>query len=159
MLVFRILCSVLMAWAINYSLSRPEAIDLVQELPEMTTLAPIAGAVVGYFNLAVRQGWGVVVALANGIWAGVLSIFLSGVLFMLVKIVDAIRTNVIKNFDGFLNVFRSEVEPLINVLLQNVPMIIVSLGAAAVIGFVTELLHWVLVRMRQRKGSGQTSKP
>lgn len=157
MLVFRFICAVLMAWAVNWALSRPEAANMVQELPELTTLAPIAAAVVGFFNLAVRQGWGLVVAIANGIWAGVLSIFLSGVMFMLVKIVDAIRTSVIKNFDGFLQVFRSEVEPLVALLLENVPMIIVSLATTAVIGAVTELLHWVLVRMRQRRSSGQAS--
>ena len=156
MLVFRIICAVLMAWSVNIALSRPEAVVMLQTLPEMTTFAPIAAAIVGYFNLAVRQGWGFIVAAANGIWAGVLSIFLSGVLFMIVKIIEAFQTNVIRTFDNFMSVFSEMSQPLLEEVL-NMPLLVVSLGITALVGVATEVLHWILVRMRQRKG-GQASK-
>ncbi len=155
MLVFRILCAVLMAWGVNWALSRPEAVVMLQELPEMATYAPIAAGVVGYFNLAVRQGWGFIVAFANGIWAGVLSVFLSGTLYMFILVVDSIRRNVIRDFDQFLRVFSDAVDPLIEQVF-NVPLLIVSLATTAVVGVVTEVLHWALVRMRQR-GSRESS--
>ncbi|MEO1472285.1 MAG: hypothetical protein AAFV86_24930, partial [Pseudomonadota bacterium] len=83
MLTFRVICAVLMAWAVNWVMSRPEAVPLISELPIMATIGPIAAAGVGFVNLASRQGWGVVVAVANGVWAGLLSIVVSGVLYMI----------------------------------------------------------------------------
>jgi hypothetical protein len=150
MLVFRILCAILIAWAVNWALSRPEAEDLLRELPEMETLGPIAGGIVGYLNLAVRQGWGFVVAFANGVWAGVLAILLSGVFYMIAAIIKAIQTQVLKDFDDFLTIFSQNVDPLIDQLI-NPPLVLVSLGATALIGVVTEVIHWLLVRVRQRK--------
>lgn len=156
MLVFRILCAIFLATAVNWSLSRPEAEILLQALPEMTTLAPLAAAIVGYFNLAVRQGWGFIVAFANGIWAGILSIFISGALFMTMKMVDGVREFVIKDFDDFLTLFSAEIEPLVAQLF-NIPMIIVSLGACAVVGVLTEIVHWILVKYRQGKRTQRSS--
>ena len=156
MLVFRLVCAVLLAWAVNWSLSRAEAEELLQVLPEMATLAPIAGAAIGYFNLAVRQGWGVIVAFANGIWAGVLAIFASGALYMCVRIVNGIRDREIREFDHFLNVFSSAIEPMLD-QLANLPLLITSLGASAVVGFITEIVHWLLVRVRQGKGGQRRS--
>lgn len=156
MLVFRILCAILVAWAVNWTLSREEAENLLRELPEMETLGPIAGAIVGYLNLAVRQGWGFVVAFANGVWAGVLAIVLSGVFYMIASIVDAIQSQVLKSFDDFLTVFGQNVQPLIDELI-NPPLLVVSLGATALIGVVTEVIHWLLVRVRQRKGQSSNT--
>ncbi len=155
MIVFRILCALLVAWAANWSLSRPEAVQLIDELPEMETLGPIAGAFAGFFNLAVRQGWGVIVAIANGIWVGALSIFLAGVMFTAGMVGNAILTNVIKNFDQFLNVFGQTVEPLFEQVL-NIPLLVTSLGATAFVGVVTEGAHWLLVKFKQRKGGQNT---
>ncbi len=151
MLIFRILCALLVAWAVNWALSRPEATDMLAEVPEMKTFGPIAGAAVGYFNLAIRQGWGFIVAFANGIWAGVLAILLSGVFYVVIVLTQAVRTNVVRDFDQFLNAFGETVEPLIE-QLTNVPLLTVSLGSTAIIGVVTEFVHWLLVRVRQRKG-------
>ena len=156
MIVFRITCAILMAWAINWSLARAEAAELLKVLPEMAVLGPIAGGIVGYLNLAVRQGWGFIVAFANGVWAGVLSILLSGVLYLIVALVQAIRTNVVRTFDNFLNVFGSLVQPLLE-LVANIPLLTVSLGAAALVGVISEVIHWVLVRMKSRKGGQRTS--
>ena len=156
MLVFRIICAVLLAWAINAGLSRPEASSLLQEVPEMLTFLPLAAALVGYFNLAVRQGWGFIVAFANGVWAGVLSIVGASVLYLAAVLVRDIRENSIKDFDQFLQRLSSTSEPLIEQLL-NLPLMIVLLGATAVVGVVTEVLHWVLVRFRQRKGGHRTN--
>ncbi|MEM9060179.1 MAG: hypothetical protein AAGD13_06915 [Pseudomonadota bacterium] len=155
MIIFRIVCAVLMAWAINWSLARPEAEPLLKTLPEMEVLGPFAGALIGFVNLSVRQGWGFIVAFANGVWAGVLSILLSGVLYVVVQIVQAIRTNVVRTFDNFLTHFGSVVDPLLGEIL-NIPLLTVSLGAVALVGVITEVIHWVLVRMRQRKGGQRT---
>ena len=151
MIIFRIVCAILLAWAVNWSLSRDEAAELVRVLPEMLVLGPIAGAIVGFANLAVRQGWGFIVAFANGVWAGVLAILLSGVLYLVVEIVRAISTNVVRTFDNFLNVFGSLVQPLLDSVV-NIPLLTVSLGAGALVGVITEVIHWVLVRMKARKG-------
>ena len=156
MLVFRLICAVLLAWAVNWTLSRVEAEVLLQVLPEMATLAPVAAAIVGYFNLAVRQGWGFIVAFANGIWAGVLAIVASGALYMCMRIINGIREQEIREFDHFLSVFGSTFEPMAD-QLTNLPLIITSLGATAVVGVVSEVIHWLLVRVRQGKGSQSRS--
>ena len=125
-------------------------------LPDMQFLGPLAGAVVGYFNLAVRQGWGFIVAFANGIWAGVLSIAVSGALYMCVRIVNGIRAQEIDDFDAFLNAFSAAFDPMIQQLV-NLPLLITSLGATAVVGVITEVVHWLLVRVRQGKGGQSRS--
>lgn len=150
MILFRILCAVLLAWAVNWSLARPEAQELVRSVPELTVLAPLAAAMVGYFNLAIRQGWGVIVAFANGVWAGVLAIFLTGTIHMSIILVQNLRGGIIQSFNDFLTVFGETVEPLV-AQLGNLQLLIVSLGATSVVGVVTEVLHWLLVRFRQGK--------
>lgn len=150
MLVYRILCAVLMAWAVNWSLSRPEAATLMRELPEMLALAPIAAAFIGFFSLSLRQGWGFVVGFANGVWAGVLAIALSGTVYMVIKLTQAARQGLIISFDRFMLVFGDTVEPLLDQLV-NLPLLIVSLGAAAIVGVATEMLHWLLVKFRRRR--------
>ena len=159
MLVYRILCALLMAWAVNWALSRPESEAMLSVLPEMHTLGPISGAIVGYFNLSVRQGWGFIVAFANGIWAGVLSVILTGVLYVFVQLIQAAREKLLRDFDTFMVQFSEIVGPLLDEVV-NVPLLIVSLGATAIVGVVTEVIHWLLVRFRAkraaRSGSGGT---
>ncbi|MEM1160706.1 MAG: hypothetical protein AAGJ28_07215, partial [Pseudomonadota bacterium] len=133
MLVFRIVCAILMAWAVNWALSRPEGEQILSVLPEMRTLGPIAAAAVGYFNLAVRQGWGFIVAFANGIWAGVLSVILSGVLYVIVALIQRARSNQLRDFDSFMLQFGEIVGPLIDQVVY-VPLLIVSFGATAIVG-------------------------
>lgn len=150
MLTFRIMCAVLMAWAVNWVMSRPEAVPLLSELPLMATLGPVAAAAVGFVNLASRQGWGVVVAVANGVWAGLLSIVVSGVLFMVVVVGEQVLSGAIDDFEAFLRVSSTEVEPLFETVV-NVPLIILTVTATSVLGILTELLHWVMVRLRRSR--------
>jgi hypothetical protein len=150
MLLFRIICAILMAWAVNWVMSRPEADALLAELPSMGTIGPLAAAIVGFINLATRQGWGVVVAVANGVWAGLLSIVLSGVLYMGWVLSGALMDGVVKDFAGFMRVTSAEVEPLFESVV-DVPLVILTITATSVLGVFSELLHWTLVRMRKSK--------
>ena len=150
MIVYRLVCAVLMAWAINAALSREEAKQLIEAIPDMKTLGPIAGATIGYFNLSVRQGWGFIVAFANGIWAGVLSILLSAVLEIGFVAVVRFREEELEDFDAFMTVFGETTQPMLDQAL-NVPLLVVTLGATALVGVITEVIHWVMVRMRGRR--------
>lgn len=150
MLLYRILCAVLLAWAMNWSLGRPEAAALLEELPEMAALGPVAGAFVGFASLSVRQGWGVVIGFANGVWAGALAIAFSGTVYTFLKLAQAVRQGAIGSFDRFMVIFGDAVEPLLE-QVANLPLLIVSLGAAAIVGVVTEFLHWLLVRFRRKR--------
>ena len=147
MLVFRILCAILVAWAVNWALARPEAIEMLTELPEMRVIGPIAGAAIGYFNLAVRQGWGPIVAVANGIWTGVLSVGGAGILYLTYDMTRAVSTNVVRDSESFFNAFSASFQPLVEQVV-NIPLLTVSLGATAFVGLVTEIIHWLLVRAR-----------
>ncbi|MEL6478504.1 MAG: hypothetical protein AAFR17_14340 [Pseudomonadota bacterium] len=152
MLLFRVLCAILLAWGINVALSRPEAAALAAEAPELLVIAPLAAAAVGFINLAKRQGWGVIVAIANGVWAGVLTLALALLIFMLfVEIGGNFRA--IGDYGDFARVFGSAAEPLVE-LVVDLPLIAVVVTAAAVVGVLTEILHWCLVRLlRGRMGS------
>lgn len=149
MLVFRIICGGAIAWAVILVLTRPEAAPLLRAIPEMSTLAPIAGAYIGACNLAVRQGWGAVVALANGVWAGILSIAASGVLYTAIALARGLATGEIRSFGAFLDAFGDTVELLLSAL-NDAPLLMVALGATAVAGVVTEIVHWLMVRVRSR---------
>ena len=151
MLTFRFVCAILMAWAINWALSRTEAEQLLENIPDVIYLGPIAGATIGYFNLAARQGWGFIVAFANGIWAGFLSILLTGVFIVFLSLIESMRSNTIRDFEMFMTAFGEIVQPLLDEV-TNVPLLVVSLGATAIVGVVTEVVHWLLVRLRTKKG-------
>lgn len=150
MLTFRIICAVLMAWAVNWTLSRPEAADLLSELPIMGTIGPIAAAGVGFVNLASRQGWGVVVAVANGVWAGLLSIVVSGALYMAFVSGEALYQGSIRDFAVFMRFTSSELAPLFD-LVVDVPLVVLTITATSVLGVLTELLHWAMVRIRRNQ--------
>ncbi|MEM1383268.1 MAG: hypothetical protein AAGG06_06445 [Pseudomonadota bacterium] len=145
----------LVAWAANWSLGQPEADELLRELPELEILGPLAGAIVGAVNLSVRQGWGFIVAVANGIWAGALAVALSGVLYMIVKMSLALQTALVKDFDSFIRVADGEAQPLFEHVV-NVPLILITLTATAVVGVATEILHWSLVRLRRQRQRQQS---
>ena len=129
---------------------------MLQAIPEMETLGPIAGATVGYFNLAVRQGWGFIVAFANGIWAGVLSIILSGIFDVGFVTMKAMRENTLQDFEGFMALFGETTGPMLDEV-ANVPLLVVSLGATALVGVVTEVIHWLLVRVRTKKAKPESN--
>jgi len=148
MIVFRLICAVLVAWAINWVLARPEATVLMTEVPEMGYIGPVAGAVIGFLNLAKRQGWGVIVSVANGMWSGLLTIMLSGVIYLTVRMIDSLFHNLIKDFENFLRILGIEAKPLIEQAV-NIELIAITVGATAVTGIVSECLHWSLVKLRK----------
>jgi hypothetical protein len=149
MILFRVICAVLMAWAINWVLSNPEANLLLEELPIMGIISPLAAALVGFFNLASRQGWGPIVAVANGVWAGLLSIIVAGMVFTLVVGIETVRGPV-NTYESFVRVMESEISPLFE-LVVNFPLLTITITTTAILGVVTEFLHWVLVKIRKSK--------
>lgn len=155
MLTFRIICAIMVAWAVNWALGRPEATALLEELPQMRIFGPLAGAIIGYVNLAPRQGWGMVVAVSNGVWSGVLAILLGSFLFIGVSAYIAFRDGIIKSFDGFLNIVGTHGQDLIDQLI-DFPLLILVLSATAVAGIVSEILHWVLVRLKKSRAKEDT---
>ena len=149
MLVFRIVCAAAVAWAVAWVLSQPQAGQLLRAIPEMGMLAPIAGAYIGAFNLAARQGWGLVVALANGVWAGILAIVASGVLFMAVGMARGLAAGDVSGGGRFFDRFGDTLELLL-VELGDATLLLLSLAATAAAGILTELIHWLMVRVRSR---------
>ena len=148
MLVFRLICALMVAWAINWVLARPEAAVLVAEVPDMLIIGPIAGAVVGFFNLAKRQGWGLIVSVVNGMWTGLLTIALSGFIYLTMRMANVVLHNLIKDFEAFLRVLGSEAAPLIE-LTTDYRLIGLTIGVTALAGLISEILHSVLVRIRR----------
>lgn len=150
MLVFRILCSAVLAWVAGLVLTRPEAAPLLRDAPEMIMLGPIAAAYIGGFSLAVRQGWGSIVALANGVWAGILAIIASGVLYLAVVLARALATGEVVGLRSFFGVFGDTIDLLIEQLGHS-QLLALWLAGAACAGLLTEGLHWLLVRVRERR--------
>jgi hypothetical protein len=149
MVVFRILCAGALACALGWALSRPEAAGLLRRIPEMAVLGPLAAAYVGGFNLAVRQGWGAIVAFTNGIWAGILAIVAAGVLYLAVEMARALATGEVTGFGSFLGRFGEIVDLLVDEL-GHAQLLVLALAAAACAGLLTEALHWLMVRVRER---------
>jgi hypothetical protein len=150
MLVFRVICAIMVAWAIKLVLARPEAAVLIAEVPPMVYIGPIAGAVVGFFNLANRQGWGLIVSVVNGMWTGVMTICLAGFIFLTIRMVGYVMYQV-QDFDTFLRILGSEAAPLIEVSSEY-RLIGITIAATAVTGLLSEILHWTLVRLRRYRG-------
>lgn len=147
MLLFRFLCAIFMAWAINVAFGRPEATLLIEEVPELAVIGPVAAAFVGFVNLAKRQGWGIVVAIANGTWAGILTLFTMVLVYLAVVEVLA-NMRAIGDYEDLVRIFGSAAEPLFERLV-NVPLLTVIVAATAMVGILTEILHWCLVRLRR----------
>ncbi|MFQ5566935.1 MAG: hypothetical protein ACE5EU_11295 [Paracoccaceae bacterium] len=141
----------MVAWAINLVLARPEAAVLITEVPQMVIIGPIAGAIVGFVNLAKRQGWGLIVSVVNGMWTGLLVIALSGFIYLAVRMGGVVWHNLIKDFESFLRVLGSEAQPLVEIS-TDFRLIGITVGATAVTGLLSEILHWILVRLRRYRG-------
>ena len=154
MLVYRMICAVMVAWAINLVLARPEAAVLVAEIPQMIYIGPIAGAVVGFFNLAKRQGWGLIVSVANGMWTGVMTIGLAGFIYLTMRMLNVVMSNMVKDFEAFLRVLGSEATPLVEIS-TDIRLIAITVGAVTVTGIISEILHWVMVRLRRYRGDDE----
>ena len=150
MLVFRVICAIMVAWAINLVLAQPVAATLIAEVPQMTYIGPMAGAVVGFINLANRQGWGLIVSVANGMWTGVMTIALAGFIYVAVSMSRYVVYQV-KDFGAFMRILGSEAEPLIEIA-TDYRLIGFTIAATAVTGFLSEVLHWTLLRLRRYRG-------
>jgi len=157
MLIFRLICAVLVAWAMNWVLARPEAAVLIAEVPEMIFIGPIAGAVVGFFNLAKRQGWGLIVSVANGMWTGVLAIALAGFIYVSMRMANTVMHNLINDFEAFLRVLGQESRPLVE-LTTDYRLIGLTIGTTALTGLLSEILHWGMVRVRRLREDGEPKK-
>ncbi|MEM9045909.1 MAG: hypothetical protein AAGC81_14560, partial [Pseudomonadota bacterium] len=148
----RFICAILMAWTMNIALARPEAIALLQESPDFAVMASIGGAIIGFINLAKRQGWGMIVAIANGVWAGVLTIVVS-ILVYLAAVPIARNWVAIDDFADFTRLTSQALDPLID-QFTNAPLVVMILIHTAIVGVVTEAIHWSLVRaLRKRAGT------
>ena len=154
MLAFRGICAGVVAWAVAWVLSQPQAASLLRAVPDMAVLAPIAGAYIGAFTLAVRQGWGMVVALANGAWAGVLSMVAAVVLCTSVDMARGVAAGEIRGIVGFFDRFGDTLELLL-AELADASLLTLALGATAAAGLLTELVHWLMVRVRSMRQRSQ----
>lgn len=150
MLIFRLICAIMVAWAVNWSLSRPEAAQLIGEIPEMMIIGPLAGGVVGFFNLAKRQGWGLIVSVANGVWTGILSIACASFFYLAYKMTGMVAFGLVQDFKDFMRILNQVADPMIEVSL-DLKLIGVTIGATAVAGVISECLHWSLVRLRRQR--------
>ncbi|HUF86677.1 MAG TPA: hypothetical protein VMM59_04780 [Thermohalobaculum sp.] len=156
MLIFRLICAALVAWAVNWVMGQPVAANLLELVPEMGFIVPIAGAMVGFLALATRQGWGVIVAMANGLWTMLLTVAAAWLLFLVVTMMDHVAHGLISNFENFLRILGVEMAPLAEGWVD--PRLIgVMLAATVVVGIVTEILHWILVRLRKERGEDEES--
>ena len=157
MLIFRFFCAVLVAWAANWVLGQPVAAGLLEEVPEMSVVAPIAGALVGFFILAKRQGNGFLIGTLNGAWIGFVVIALSAFLFLTYQMFNAIKHGLIRDFENFLRVFGIEAKPLVEVStdLRLIGMIVAT---TAVAGLVSEILRICLRWARKARGEEEPKK-
>lgn len=151
MLVFQLICAVVVAWAVNWVMGQPVAANLLEEVPEMAYIAPIAGAIVGFMALAKRQGWGLIVAAANGLWTMILTVAAAWILYLGVTLLDHLVHGLIDDFENFLRILGAETRPLAEGWV-DLRLAGVLLGATVVAAVVTEVLHWLLVRLRRMRG-------
>ncbi len=151
MLVFRLICAVIVAWAVNWVMGQPVAAFLLEEVPEMAYIAPMSGALVGFIALAKRQGWGFIVAAANGIWTMLLTVGVAWLLYLAMTLFDHLVHGLIADFENFLRVFGAEAAPLAEGWV-DLRLLGFLLAATVVASVITEFLHWVLVRLRRMRG-------
>lgn len=154
MLVYRLMCAAMLAWAINWVLAQPEASGLLEKAPEFAVIGPLAGALVGFLNLARRQGWGAVVSVANGLWSAVLSFIAAFAMYLAYVMAGHVMHNIIANFEAFLRVLGQESGPVVE-LAADLRLFGWLCAAGAVAGVVSEVLHWVTMRLRKARGSDE----
>jgi hypothetical protein len=151
MIVFRLICAVLVAWAISFVLARPEAAALLGDVPEMAVIGPIAGAIAGLANLPRRGGKGAIIMTVNGAWTGVLSIALAAFVYLTMQMSSAVTHGLVRDFENFLRILGTEAKPLIETM-PNLKLIGMFVGATAIAGLVCELVFWVLRQIRRLRG-------
>lgn len=154
MLMFRAICALVVAWAVNWVMGQPVAANLLELVPEMQYIAPIAGAIVGFFALAKRQGWGIIVAAANGLWTMIMTVGIAWLIFLTITLGDHLVHGLIADFENFLRVLGYEAAPLAEGWV-DLRLVGVMLGATVVAGLGTEVLHWILVHIRRMRGENE----
>ena len=155
MIVIRLICAVLVAWAINFVLGRPEAAELLADVPELTVIGPIAGAITGLIFLPKKCGGGLLVMTINGACIGALTIAVAAFMYLAMQMWNAVTHGLVRDFENFLRILASESKPLIETL-PNLRLIGMFIGVTAVAGFVTELVHWFMARIRCLRGIEET---
>ena len=150
MLLFRIICAFFLAWGMNWATLRPEAALLREEFGEFVLIAPFVGAFAGFTNLARRQGWGGVVAVANGVWTGVYCLGLSLVVYVFIKLLQVPQAGGIDT-ELLLRQMGDYAADLLDAL-ANPALIAVVLSATIIVSLITEIIHWALVRIRRMRG-------
>lgn len=154
MVMFRLICAGVVAWAVNWVMSQPVAANLLELVPDMRYIAPAAGALVGFFALAKRQGWGIIVAAANGLWTMILTVGIAWLIFLGITLFGHLAHGLIADFENFLRILGYETAPLAEGWV-DLRLIGVMLGATVVAGVATEILHWVLVHIRRMRGESE----
>lgn len=151
MIIFRFICAILIAWAVNLVLSRPEAAEIISEVPELAVIGPIAGAIAGFANLPRRRGAGPIISIISGAWTGVLTIALASFVYLSLQMWGAVTHGLVRDFENFLRILGTESKPLIETL-PNVRLLGMIVGACAVAGLVSEFVHWFMDRIRRLRG-------
>ena len=151
MLLFRVICAVVVAWAVNWVMSQPVAATLLELVPEMRVIAPLAGAFIGFVALAKRQGWGLVVAAANGVWTMLMTVAVAWFIYLVVTLFDHLVHGLISDSENFLRILGAENEPVAEAWV-DARLLGILLAATMVASLITEALHWILVRLRRERG-------
>lgn len=152
MILLRIFCAAMTAWAFNWALGRPVAEPLIGEYPRLAVYGPIGAALVGFFILGKRAGNGLAVGVANGIWTAFVSIIAAIVLYLAGYM--AVNMVVIDSFEDFLRILADEAAPLLSAWARPLLVGLVVAGGA-VAGLVTEILHWALTKAREARGEDE----
>ena len=150
MIFFRLICAICIAWAISWVLNRPEGAFLAEEAREMLMIGPASGIFVGYLILASRQGMGLINGVLNGFWSGILTVLISGFIYLVYRMSDPLFHGLVDDFRAFLRILYYEADPLFE-SLKNTRLIGLTVGLTTIIGIATELLQWGMVRFRKEK--------
>lgn len=150
MIFYRLICALCVAWAMNWVLRRPEGAFLAEEASEMLVIGPAVGIAVGYLILANRQGLGMINGILNGFWTGILTVSLSGFVYLTYRVSDPIFHNLVDDFRAFLRILYYEADPLFE-SLKNLRLVGLTVGTTTIIGVITELLQWGMVRFRREE--------
>ena len=84
-------------------------------------------------------------------------VLVAGFFYLVAINYEAMGKNQLENFDDFMLIMREAVGPMIS-SAAHVPLLVVSLGATAMVGAVSEVIHYLLVRMRSKKTKPGESK-
>lgn len=153
MLLFRAICaaSLMLGFYVAHLIDP----GTEQQLRYMPTIALVTAGMVGFGNLATRQGWGLIVAVVNGLWAGLATIVLASVAFVAVHMVAELYAIGGVTFPVFLETFDATIADLLGQAYE-VRNLLVHLVICVAVGVVTEIVHWLLVHVRHARAARRT---